>query len=446
MAHHHVAEKEPDTIGVPLNADNFGGYKRDAGTGKETILITGTSGRIGYPLARKLAESFNVVGFDRKAPSHPPPSAECLYVDLTVEKSVHHALEVICELHGDRIASVIHLAAYYDFSGTPSPLYDKITIQGTRRLLRVLQDFKVEQFIFSSTSLVHASSPKGVRINEDSPIQFPPKWPYPESKVETEKVIRAERGNIPAMILRIAGVYDDLCHSIPLALQMQRIYERDPVAYFSPGDPSAGRQPYVHNDDVVDAIMLAVARRKELPPEVTLLIGESESVSYDELQRAFGQLIHGAEWKTQAIPPQAAKVGVKLQSFLPLGRSASIAPWMIEAARDNIELDITRAQEVLDWKPRHSLRNTLPKMVSGLKADPFTWYRENDLELPLWLRELMPVPEAGRKIEPHELMQLAVEVRRETGAASMPPAPPKPTPKKEHHDMMDMHGMHGEAR
>lgn len=217
MVHRH-AKKGPDTIRGPINDGDFSGYKSDVDMSKETILITGTSGRIGYPSAKRLAESFNVVGFDRRAPSHPPPSAECLYVDLTVEKSVHHALEIIRELHGDHIASVIHLAAYYDFSGTPSPLYDKITVQGTRRLLRMLQDFDVEQFIFSSTSLVHASSPRGVRINEDSPIQSPPKWLYPESKVETEKVIRAERGNIAAVILRIAGVYDDLCHSIPLAM------------------------------------------------------------------------------------------------------------------------------------------------------------------------------------------------------------------------------------
>jgi len=178
-------------------------------------------------------------------------------------------------------------------------------------LLRLLQDFKVEQFIFSSTTLVQASSRHGVRVNEDSPLDIPPKWAYPKSKIETENLIHAERGNIPIVILRIAGVYDDLCHSIPFALQIQRIYERDPVAYFSPGDPSTGRQPYLHNDDVVDAILLAFARRKELPPEVTLLIGETESLSYDELQRAFGRLIHGVEWNTWAIPRLAAKIGYR---------------------------------------------------------------------------------------------------------------------------------------
>ena len=57
---------------------------------KETILVTGTSGRIGYAIAKRLGveqQSFNVIGFDRKAPSHPLPSAECLTVDLTNDES-----------------------------------------------------------------------------------------------------------------------------------------------------------------------------------------------------------------------------------------------------------------------------------------------------------------------------------------------------------------------
>ena len=40
------------------------------------------------------------------------------------------------ERFGTRIASVIHLAAYYDFSGEPSEKYETITVQGTERLLR----------------------------------------------------------------------------------------------------------------------------------------------------------------------------------------------------------------------------------------------------------------------------------------------------------------------
>jgi nucleoside-diphosphate-sugar epimerase len=274
----------------------------------------------------------------------------------------------------------------------------------------MLQDYEVEQFIFSSTNLVHAPSTPGKLINEDSPLD--PKWPYPQSKVATEKVIHAGRGKIPAVILRIAGMYDDLCHSTPLAQQIQRIYEHDITAYLFPGDVSAGRQAFVHNHDLIDAILLAVARRKELSPEATLLIGEPESLSYDELQRVFGRLIHDVEWKTRAIPPAVAKIGACLQEMLPLGRPSFIKPRMVEFADDNFELDITHARTILGWEPKHSLRDTLPKMIPSLLADPLAWYHENELKPPLWLRELAPSVDQAKEIEPHELMQLGEEVQR----------------------------------
>ncbi len=376
---------------------------------KATILITGTSGRIGYPLAKRLSESFNVIGFDRRAPSHPPPSAECMYVDLTSDESLRRGLQAIRDLHGNRIVSVIHLAAYYDFSGAPSPLYEEITVRGTERLLRMLQDFEVEQFIFSSTDLVYEPSAPGQRINEDSPLQ--PKWPYPESKVKTEQVIHAERGKIPTVILRIAGVYNDLCDSIPLAQQIQRIYEHDITARLFPGQVSAGRQAFVHNEDVLDTIVLAVTRHKELSPEVTLLIGEPESLSYDELQRVLGRLIHNVGWKTYSLPKLVAKVGALAQEKLPLNRPPFIKPWMIDLATDSFELDISRAHTILGWKPKHSLRDTLPKMIPALRADPLAWYRENEIKPPLWLRELAITDDAINEIEPHEMMRLAEEVR-----------------------------------
>jgi hypothetical protein len=168
----------------------------------------------------------------------------------------------------------------------------------------------------------------------------------------------------------------------------------------------------VHNEDVLNAILLAVARRGQMPPEVTLLIGEPESLSYAELQGAFGRLIHGVDWKTYALRKSVAKVGAWVQEKLPLNRPPFIKPWMIDLADDNFELDISRARTILGWAPQHSLRDTLPTMVAALKADPFVWYRENDLNLPLWLRELTPPPkDASRDFGPDELMQLEQQVQ-----------------------------------
>src|SRR6266498_1996422 len=127
--------------------------------------------------------------------------------------------------------------------------------------------------------------------------------------------------------------------------------------------------------------------RTTLPPELPLLVGEGETLSYDELQRAFGQLIHGEEWETREIPKELAKAGTWVQDALPLGEEPFIKPWMIDRADDHYELDITRARMLLGWEPQRSLRETLPIMVAALKADPAGWYQENKLEPPASLQE-----------------------------------------------------------
>jgi nucleoside-diphosphate-sugar epimerase len=140
-------------------------------------------------------------------------------------------------------------------------------------------------------------------------------------------------------------------------------------------------------DDLVDAIEQAVNRRATLPPETVVLLGEPEALSYDELQHTISRLIRGGGQETIAIPtPLApfAKVGAWVLDKLSGGKSF-IKPWMIDRANDHYALDITRARTLLGWTPTRSLRETLPKMVAALKADPVGWYRENDLKAPSWL-------------------------------------------------------------
>ncbi|GAB4577355.1 MAG: hypothetical protein Fur0022_00860 [Anaerolineales bacterium] len=345
---------------------------------KGVVLVTGSSGLIGSAVIRHLAGDYQMVGFDLEGDPYPPPEAECVCVDVTSEESIRAGLRRMHYAYGDHLASVIHLAAYYDFSAEPSPKYEEVTVKGTERLLHGLQDFQVEQFIFSSTMLVHAPCQPGERIDEAWPLE--PKWPYPESKLRTEELLRAQRGDIPVVLLRIAGVYDDRCHSLPLAHQIQRIYERQLTSSFFPGDLSHG-QSFLHLEDLLKGFARLVERRGQLPPELPLLVGEPETLSYDELQRTFGQLIHGEVWETHPIPEAVAEAGAWVQDQLP-GPEPFIKPAMIELADDHYALDITQARTLLDWEPEHTLRDTLPKMVAALKADPAGWYQTNKLEPP----------------------------------------------------------------
>lgn len=141
----------------------------------------------------------------------------------------------IGDRHGPRLASCVHLAAHYDFSGKPSPLYQTLTVDGTRRLLRSLRPLELEQFVFASTHIVmKPADEEGEAITERSPTE--PGWDYPRSKLEAEQVIQTERGDTRAVILRLAGVYDVETRAVPIAQQMRRIYEKQLHSYLFPGE------------------------------------------------------------------------------------------------------------------------------------------------------------------------------------------------------------------
>ncbi len=366
-------------------------------TNKPVVIITGSAGRIGTAIAAELGDGYAIIGFEKNCRGNP----NCIDVDITSDTAIAEALEQVRQRHGSRIASVIHLAAFYDFSDEPNPLYDKVNVEGTQRLLQALQAFEVEQFLYSSTMLVHAPTEPGVPINEDSRLD--PKWPYPQSKVAAEEVIHAHRGNIPAVIFRLAGVYTDNGEVPSLAYQAQRIYERQMISHFFSGDTSHG-QSFVHIDDAARAFRNAIERRTQLPKDTTVLIGEPVAESYESLQNLMGRLIHGEPWETREIPKPLAATGAWLQQRMEYvvpdaidrGVEPFIKPFMVALADDHYELDISRAEKLLGWRPEHTLRDTLPKIIGALKQGPAAWYKQNRIPLPVWLEDAdqHPLPSA----------------------------------------------------
>jgi nucleoside-diphosphate-sugar epimerase len=343
---------------------------------KEVVIVTGSCGRIGSNVVRQLGSEYRIVGFELLKAIYASANEELVPVDLSSDESVHQAFMHIKNVYGTRIASVIHLAAYYSFDQQHSDKYELITVKGTERLLKALQNFEVDQFLFSSTMLVHAPTKPGFPINEESPVQ--PKWDYPLSKVHTEKAIHEMRGKASTVILRLAGVYDDHCHSIPISHQIQRIYENQFESRLFSGNIHHGAA-FMHMSDLVDAIALAVSKRKQLPPELVLLLGEPKTLSYDDLQRTISRLIRGTEFKTWRVPKLVAKLGAWVQCHIPFVPKPFVKPWMIDLADDHYELDISRAKQVLGWAPKRTLEETLPKMIAELKANPDAWYKANQL-------------------------------------------------------------------
>lgn len=346
---------------------------------KGIILVTGCSGRIGKLCMERFSKHYRVIGFDMVEPKEKYPNTEFVKIDLASDEAVKKAFEEVKNKYGDHVISMVHLAAYYSFSGDHPELYDIITVKGTQRLLKNLQNFKCEQFMFSSTQLIYAPTEVGEKINEESRVEAT--WGYPESKIKAEAVMRSDRGNIPVVMMRIAGCYDDACHSIPISNQMQRIFENQLQARVFPGDLTHGA-PFLHLDDLVDCIWLAIQKRKELPEEFALLVGEGKTLSMDEMQREISKLINGKEFTTIRVPKWFAKMGAWFLCHIPFMEKPFIRPWMIDVADCHYELDISLAKRLLGWEPKHFIKTSLPVMVKALKADPIKFYKENGLKIP----------------------------------------------------------------
>jgi UDP-glucose 4-epimerase len=353
-------------------------------TDKQVVVVTGSSGRIGTRIIHRLGDAFQPIGLDFIGITSEQPSMEFVYVDLASDYSVECAFNRIRHAYGNRIASIIHLAAFYSFSGEHLELYDAITVNGTRRVLAQAKKFEVEQFIFTSTMLVHEPTKRGVIQNEDSPIRG--KWHYPASKVRTEKVIREECGNIPYVIVRIGGCYDEECNCVPISQNICRIYEKQLASKVFPGNSSNG-VPYTHFEDLTDMVMILLERRAELPKELTFLCCEEDSISYRDLQTAFGKLLYNAEkWPMVRVPKGFAKFGAWVQNNTPFFPEPFIKPWMVDLADDNYEFTMERARKILGWSPTRSLRHTLPLMVENLKADPIAWYKRHKIPIPQFVK------------------------------------------------------------
>ncbi len=352
------------------------------------VIITGAAGNLGQTLARALSDSYRVMGLDRKAQGGPFP---VLQADFSSAASIDLALHKLREAHGTKIASVVHLVAYFDFSNADDPRYQSVNIDGTRHLLRALQAFEVEQFVYGSTMLVHAPCRPGERIDESHPIG--PRWAYPRSKAAAEAAVQQEHGAIPYVNLRLAGVYDERSLVPTMAQQFARIYERDVQSYFYSGSTLVG-QAMLHRDDMLDAFRRTIDRRHALPPQSAILVGEADAMGYDALQDRLGALMHGVDdWTTIQMPKSVAAAGLwaqaKLEPVIPdlidKGQAPFVRPFMAEMADDHYALNIRRARDLLGWEPQHSFSDDLPQLVQALKDDPPGWYQRNGVTPPDWV-------------------------------------------------------------
>ncbi len=161
------------------------------------VLVTGGSGFIGTNLVGAYrAAGVTVANFDRAAPRNPADENAWTRVDLARPDELRSAVLKFRPTH------VLHLGARTDLGGRDLADYST-NVEGVAALLQVLRELS-----HRPSRIVVASSRMVCRIGYQpaSDEDYCPSTPYGQSKVETERLVRAA-ADLPCVLARPTSIW-----------------------------------------------------------------------------------------------------------------------------------------------------------------------------------------------------------------------------------------------
>jgi UDP-glucuronate 4-epimerase len=215
------------------------------------LLITGSSGCLGRPLASRLAsEGRAVIGLDITSASGAVP-----FEEIEGDVCDPHLLHRLFSRHA--FDTVVHCGGISGQMVAPDNPYRncQVNVFGTVHLLEAARVHKVARFIYCSSQAAYGTTSVD-RITEAEP--FLPVTVYGATKAACDAIVRAYRiqHGLDATSLRIGRVYGAGRRTGSLiASMLKAAVERRPLRL----PASGGRQlQYVYEADVVSALLLAV--------------------------------------------------------------------------------------------------------------------------------------------------------------------------------------------
>ncbi len=276
---------------------------------KGTILVTGGTGYIGSHTSLLLLEAgYEVVVVDNLSNSSVESlnrvkkltGKAAIFYQLDVRDS--HRLEEVFNQH--QIDAAIHFAglkAVGESTEIPLDYYEQ-NISGTITLLKVMEKFKCNNIVFSSSATVYGD-PASVPITEDFPTSATN--PYGRTKLFIEEILRdlaLSNDNWHVVLLRYfnpvgahkSGLIGEQPQGIPNNLMpyisQVAVGKREKLSVFGGDYPTVdgtGVRDYIHVMDLSDAHLKAVEKIKSLAGTTTLNIGTGNGYSVLEMVKAF---------------------------------------------------------------------------------------------------------------------------------------------------------------
>jgi nucleoside-diphosphate-sugar epimerase len=364
------------------------------------VVITGSSGFLGRHLLEEMKEDYQIVGMARRSPARTGAplhrNITWYQVDIRDRRSLKQAFREVRRLGGAEI--VIHLAAYYDFTGENHPDYTRTNVEGLRNVLDECQILGLRRFVFASSAAACDFKSGDRTIDENSVPDA--RHPYGTSKRLGEEMLREYENEFPSCIIRFAALFSDWCEYPPLFVFLNSWLSTSWRRRIL-GGKGLFAVPLLHVREGVKVVRGAVEHCDDLPPGQVLLAGPEITVPTRQLFEDATLYQSGVAQKPLILPRRLCGLGMTLRDRLRglLGERPFERTWMASYIDRQLKTDARRTRNLVGWEPRERLSITrrLPFLIENRKSDPAEWYRRN--------HEAMRAVDTSAHLRVHRLLE-----------------------------------------
>jgi len=247
---------------------------------------------------------------------------------------------------------VVHAAArahvMKEEAADPLAEYRKVNVDGTLNLARQAVDAGVKRFVYISSIKVNGEETiEGVPFNaDDLPA---PQDPYGISKMEAEECLKrlAAESGLEVVIVRPPLVYGPGVKG-NFASMMKLIEKGLPLPLGAVGN----KRSLVALDNLIDLIITCIDH--PAAANQIFLAGDGEDLSTTQLLRGVARAM-GKRPCLVPVPPGLLLVGASL-----LGKKA-----IAQRLLGSLQVDISKARDLLGWQPPLSVEEGLAKAVGS---------------------------------------------------------------------------------
>lgn len=216
------------------------------------VLITGVAGGQGRLVARRLLQQpkrYRVIGIDRQPWPRHPEGLRFHQFDVR-KKGTENIIRT------ERPDVIVHLALIRHFGAHPATRHE-VNVNGTRRLMDSAVRHGVKQFVVFSSSYVYGALPENPSYMDESyPLSASRTYPEVRDLTEVDMLATAYLWQYPKTtitILRPVNVLGPHVHSA-ISRYLRRSYVPTIIG-FNP------MLQFIHEEDVAEAIVLAIQKR-----------------------------------------------------------------------------------------------------------------------------------------------------------------------------------------